>query len=112
MPDKGRASGNCPERSNEELERSGVACAAGQAQVSTPQYKPISIEHRKCLAHLVQVGRMIRRTDGSYGTEAEMMMPNSIAVDLKSRRFAVAGFNKDIAATDRGRKLLRETDNA
>lgn len=29
MSHKGRASGNCPERSNEELERSGVACAAG-----------------------------------------------------------------------------------
>ncbi len=31
MPHKGRASGNCPERNDKELDRSGVACAAGQA---------------------------------------------------------------------------------
>lgn len=34
MPHESRVSGNCPERSNEELERSGVGCAAGQAQDS------------------------------------------------------------------------------
>lgn len=112
MPHESRVSGNFPERSNKELERSGVGCAAGQAHVGTPCFKPISAEHRSCLTRLVEIGRMIRRIDGSYGTDSEMMMPNAIAVDLKNRRFAAAGFDKCIVPTERGLKLLREKNNA
>ncbi len=109
MPHESRVSGNSlnPSRIRSgELSEAGRA--AGASQVGTPCFKPISAEHRSCLSRLVQVGRMIRRIDGSYGTDSEMMMPNKIAVDLKNRRFAAAGFDKCIVPTERGHKLLRE----
>lgn len=112
MPHEGRTSGNCPERNNEELERSGVGCAAGQAHVCTPKYKPIPSDHRACLARLVEAGRMIRRHDGSYGTPSAMMIPNHIATALKARRMIVAGFNSEVVPTELGRRFNAESDDA
>jgi hypothetical protein len=96
----------------------GTACAAEARAGSGPgrsdgtrRYKPVSPAHRAALARLVEAGRMIRRADGGYGNDAETLMPNAIAVDLKNRRFAAAGFSKDLVPTERGKKLLRETQS-
>lgn len=117
MPHEGRVSGNCPERSNKELERSGVGCAAGQAHVLSNKghpgdmrlKKPIADEDREALKRLVEVGRMIRRTDGRYGTAREPMITQGIVARLKQRDLAVSGFDrKSIAASDKGRRLYAE----
>jgi hypothetical protein len=54
---------------------------------------------------------MIRRTDGSYGTPAQMMIPNAVASALKARRFAIAGFNSEIVPSDKGRRAIAEGKN-
>lgn len=91
-------------------DRDGV-CAAGQASTSTPKYKPIPSDHRACLSRLIEIGRMIRRHDGSYGTPSAMMIPNHIATALKARRMIVAGFNSEVVPTELGKRFNAERDD-
>ncbi len=55
---------------------------------------------------------MIRRTDGSYGTRSEKMITNAVAVRLKRIGLAVAGFDKDMFPSLRGKQLNAEASNA
>lgn len=121
MPHKSRASGNCPERSFEELERSGVGCAAGVAHVQSNRghpgdmriKRPIADEDREALRRLVEVGNMIRRSDGRYGTAREPLITGAIVARLKVRQLAVSGFDrKSVAPSDKGRRLYAEMKNA
>lgn len=109
LPDQHGSAAKRETRAGSSLRRSdGIT----QAQVSTPKYKPIPKDHRDCLSRLIEMGRMIRRHDGSYGTLATMMIPNKIATALKGRRMAVAGFNSEIVPTGLGRRFNAESDNA
>lgn len=109
MPHDSRASGNCPEHTFEELERSGVACAL-QAQVRSGGItilKRIAADQHRHLVELVSLVRMFRRSDG-YGTQDKTLMPFAIATVLKARRLAVAGFSHDMVATERGKLLAKQ----
>lgn len=122
MPHDSRASGNCPERSFEELERSGVACAAGQAQVTSNRghagdirlKKPMSGEDRDALANLCQLGVMVRRGDRKgYGTATQVLATNDIAARLKARGFAVSSFDQQtMYPSNKGKRLYVEMSNA
>jgi hypothetical protein len=72
----------------------------------------IADEDREALRRLVEVGRMIRRVDGSYGTASKKMITNAVAVRLKARHLAVAGFKKDMVASERGKRLNAEARDA
>jgi hypothetical protein len=122
MTHESRASDNCPERSDKELSRSGVACAAGPAR---PMWgagrpgdmsfkKPIADEDREALKRLVETGKMIRRKDGRYGTAAKAMITNVIAARLKARELAVTGYGKPrtMYPSDKGRRLYAEMSDA
>lgn len=121
MPHESQASGNCPEHAFEDLERSGVGCAAGQAQVkraanigNTRLRKPMSGEDRDALANLCRLGVMVRRGDRKgYGTEAQVFATNDIAARLKARGFAVSSFDQQtMYPSDKGKRLYAEMSNA
>lgn len=118
MPHESRVSGNCPERNNEELERSGVGCAAGQAHTPSNRghagdirlKKPMSEEDRQALINLCRNGKMIRRGDASgYGTETQALATNDVAARLKARGFAVSSFDQQtMYPSDKGKRLFAE----
>lgn len=73
---------------------------------------PIAPEDREALRRLCDAGRMIRRTDGSYGTAAEKLITNAVAVRLKRRGLATPGFNKDMFPSMRGKQCNAEAIHA
>ncbi len=65
-------------------------------------------DRREALRRLITVGRMIRRTNGAYGTTHAELMSNAMARDLKARKLACPGFNHDMYPTTKGKKLMEE----
>jgi hypothetical protein len=65
-------------------------------------------QDREALKRLCDVGRMIRRNDGGYGTGAKTLITNAVAIRLKQRGLAVPGFNKDMFPSIRGKELNAE----
>ncbi len=122
MPTDGRAGDNSltPSRIRNG-EGSEVACAAGQAQAPSNRghagdmrfKKPIADEDREALRRLIEAERMIRRSDGRYGTPKEALITGAIVARLKQRDLAVSGFDrKTIAPSDKGRRLYAEMNDA
>lgn len=81
------------------------ACAVG---TSPPAIT--SDDRREALRRLIGHSKMIRRTDGSYGTTHAELMTNAMARHLKAKKLACPGFNHDIYPTTKGRKYLEESD--
>jgi hypothetical protein len=119
MPHESRTSSNSLDpsciRSDDD---SGAGCAAGQARAmwgagnpgDTRLKNPVSTEDREALKRLVEAGRMIRRSDGRYGSAAKAMMTQANAQRLKARELAVSGFDKQktMYPSDKGRRLYAE----
>jgi hypothetical protein len=106
MSHDGRASSaSVPEITVVEPEDRDGVCAAGSPLTLAQQ-------DREALRRLCEVGRMIRRTDGNYGTPRERLITMAVARRLKKRGLATPGFDKDMFPSTRGKELNAEAIDA
>lgn len=83
--------------------RDDVARAAG---ASVPEF---TAEQRlDALRKLIYFGKMIRRSNGAYGTTHAELMTNAMARHLKAKKLACPGFNHEIHPTLKGRRCVEE----
>ena len=67
---------------------------------------------REGLRRLIEHGKMIRRTDGSYGSKIRTLITNAVATRLKATDLAVSGFNRELVPTNKGRQVDSEASDA
>lgn len=70
-----------------------------------------STDRREALRTLIATGKMIRRTNGAYGTTQGELMSNAMANHLKAKKLACPGFNHEILPTAKGRKYVEESES-
>lgn len=75
MPTDSRASGNCPERPFVESERSGVACAAGQAHTFAYSFKIDRLGHFIAYRGGVNIGGITFKPGGWIAYERHTNAP-------------------------------------
>lgn len=80
--------------------------------VGTAIKKPITPEDREALRRLCKLGKMIRRSDGSYGTPKQELIACDVAARLKARRFAIPGFDRELVPTAKGIQANGEGNDA
>lgn len=68
----------------------------------------IAPEDREALRRLCEVGKLIRRTCGNYGTRQRILITNLVAARLRARDLAVSGFNRELVPTEKGIRLNAE----
>lgn len=90
----------------------GAAGTFLERPVGTKMHKPIDPIDIEGLRRLIEYGKLIRREDGSYGTTIRTLVTLGVARRLKARDLAVAGFNREIVPTDKGRRVHAEAINA
>lgn len=74
---------------------------------------PVAAEDREALMRLVEAGKVVRRSDGRWGTSSRPLMTGAIAARLKERTLAVSGFEElTMVASDKGKRLYAEMKNA
>jgi hypothetical protein len=63
---------------------------------------------RRGLRTLIAHGRMFRTTTDYQNKAGDVRLPLDLGRRMKERGFAIAGFEKDMVATDRGKTAVRE----
>jgi hypothetical protein len=97
---------------NDRAESASVSASASKAaQDGVGAVVTLVQQDREALRRLCDVGRMIRRSDRSYGTAAKTLITNAVAIRLKKRGLAVPDFNTDIVPSVRGKQLNAEAGN-
>lgn len=102
MSTDGRAQADLPEQARKLRDQDGV----GAAGTFSP--RAVGTQRSKLIDH----GKLIRRSDGSFGTTIRTLITNAVAVSLKSKRLAIAGFNREIVPTNKGRQVDMEEQDA